>query len=215
MSLFGKNQQNPLNQLSNPQQAISAQHALTRQALGSGPYVEVKGPFTVQQGSELQTLMDLKVQQMQQMRQMIGGGMNAHTLAGAGTSVLLPEEVCVQAIVGWRRWSVTMFGETLLSNNGTPWEPFLKLGAICLGGVRCKGVVCECGIYAYKTRQQAEKLDNAPEKVTHLWGEVSLWGRVIEHSKGYRAQFAYPKAFVNTGGIAQRMAYLYGVPVIP
>lgn len=126
-----------------------------------------------------------------------------------------PEEMCVQAIVGWRRWSVTMFGDELFSNNGTKWPHFEKLTANCQLRNQCHGIACGCGIYAYKDRVSAATLDNRPEKITHVWGEVSLWGMVIEHKDGYRAQFAYPKSFVYTGGIAQRMANLYGVKVIP
>ena len=129
------------------------------------------------------------------------------------TSLMLPEETCIHALVGWRRWSVTMFGETLMSNNNIAWTPYQMLSAQCLNG-SCRGIECGCGIYAYKERKQAEKGDNAPSTVTHIWGEVWLWGRVIEHESGYRAQFAYPKALVNTGGIAQRMAVVYGIKTI-
>src|SRR5271165_6948379 len=27
----------------------------------------------------------------------------------------------------------------------------------------------------------------------NIYGEVYLWGQIIEHEKGYRAEFAYPK----------------------
>jgi hypothetical protein len=145
------------------------------------------------------------------------------TTAGSNPPAVIklqPEEMVVEAITGWRRWSVTMFGEELLSNNGTKWVPFEKLTAKCSGGVAdpayagCRGIHCHCGIYAYKTRLDAKDRDNKPSEITHVWGEVSLWGRVIEHRIGYRAQFAYPRAFVNTGGIAQSMATVYGVKVI-
>lgn len=45
---------------------------------------------------------------------------------------------------------------------------------------------CLCGIYALKD----------PEEIFNyrgvVFGEVKLWGKVIEGEKGYRAQFAYP-----------------------
>lgn len=126
----------------------------------------------------------------------------------------LPEEMVVEALVGWRRWTVTMFGEELMSNNGTPWKPYKKMAAVCAAGVGCLGPMCGCGIYAYKEREQLENKENAPTNVTHIYGQVSLWGRVIEHKDGFRAQFAYPRTIVNTGGIAERMAYVYGVQII-
>ena len=50
---------------------------------------------------------------------------------------------------------------------------------------------CTCGIYASKN------LDHL--RSTRYWqygsvhGEIWLWGSVVEHQHGYRAQFAYPK----------------------
>lgn len=135
---------------------------------------------------------------------------------------LPPEETIVTAITGWRCWSVDMFGSTLKSNNRMVWEPFKRLEAECkrsdnfgfVGREVCAGIHCSCGIYAYKSRSDAELGENAPINITHVWGEVYLWGRVIEHKIGYRAQYAYPKAFINTGGIARQLALAYGVKLI-
>jgi hypothetical protein len=47
---------------------------------------------------------------------------------------------------------------------------------------------CTCGIYAFK----------APKKLlgaANIYGEVYLWGKVVEHKYGWRAQYAYPKSF--------------------
>lgn len=134
--------------------------------------------------------------------------------ARASEPVRLPESTVITAIIGWRRWLVTMFGSQLFSNNGTPWEPFQRLTADCAKRYACQGYTCGCGIYAYKTRELAEKGDNAPSAITHIWGEVWLWGRIIECEHGFRAQFAYPKALVDTGSIAQQVAIAYGVEVI-
>lgn len=127
----------------------------------------------------------------------------------------LPESTVISAVAGWRRWSVTMFGSLLFSNNGTPWEPFQRLAADCDQRQNCRGIDCGCGIYAYKTRDLAENGLNAPSAITHVWGEVWLWGRIIECEHGFRAQFAYPKVIVDTGSIAQQVAIVYGIPVIP
>jgi hypothetical protein len=51
---------------------------------------------------------------------------------------------------------------------------------------------CSCGIYAAKTFQDLVKLGYSDYEV---FGEVHLWGFVVEHRLGYRGQFAYPKAF--------------------
>ena len=51
---------------------------------------------------------------------------------------------------------------------------------------------CTCGIYAAKNIEHL--------RTTRYWqygihGEVNLWGTVVEHKLGWRAQYAYPKSF--------------------
>jgi hypothetical protein len=46
---------------------------------------------------------------------------------------------------------------------------------------------CSCGIYALKETSRC---------LGDIYGEVYLWGKVIEHEDGWRAQFAYPRSFV-------------------
>jgi len=126
--------------------------------------------------------------------------------------VKLPEEELICAtggLIGWRAWNVTTFGNTLKSFNRVEWKPFMKLTAECKG---C-GTDCTCGIYAWKRDAiSAEPPDFNPLK--SVCGEVWLWGRVLECEHGYRAEFAYPKAFVNTGIVARKMAELYRVPLL-
>jgi hypothetical protein len=49
---------------------------------------------------------------------------------------------------------------------------------------------CTCGVYAAKT---IEHLHRCGYKKFGVHGEVYLWGKVVEHERGWRAQFAYPK----------------------
>jgi hypothetical protein len=137
-----------------------------------------------------------------------------------------PQETLVSPIIGWRRWSVPVFADKLLSNNRTEWKPLEKLCAECKipkgpsiadpagQGAICKGVHCVCGIYAYKSQADTEHGENAPTDDLRVYGEVYLWGRVIEHEHGYRAQYAYPKSLVNNGGVAAKLAHIYQVPAI-
>jgi hypothetical protein len=70
------------------------------------------------------------------------------------------------------------------------------------------------GIYAYKS----------PEQLATYWdvdciaGAVNLWGSVLEHDEGYRAEFAYPKElWVNKefdATMILRLEEAYGVPVV-
>jgi hypothetical protein len=52
---------------------------------------------------------------------------------------------------------------------------------------------CTCGIYADKS---FDHLRDQGYLRRGIGGEVYLWGKVIEHQSGWRAQFAYPKTLV-------------------
>jgi hypothetical protein len=51
-------------------------------------------------------------------------------------------------------------------------------------------VNCTCGIYAAKSLEHLRK--NGYDRCG-IYGEVCLWGTVVEHERGWRAQLAYPK----------------------
>ena len=95
-----------------------------------------------------------------------------------------------------RRWDVS----GLKSLNGMPWVAGQPLAAQCRATLRRRAVEglaqsdphanCRCGVYGSK------RLDSL--KSIRFWksgvrGEVLLWGTVVEHEHGWRAQFAYPK----------------------
>ena len=48
------------------------------------------------------------------------------------------------------------------------------------------------GIHAYKARPE----DNAYWSSWEVFGRVALWGTIVEHEDGYRAQFSYPVEFI-------------------
>jgi hypothetical protein len=129
---------------------------------------------------------------------------SAHSDASAGALAAIGHPESTQPIVGYRLWQWDDVG--LKSLNGERWMPGLPLDVHCsisdtrwcrskkrslhfVGGV--PEFSCTCGIYASKS------LDHL--RSTRYWqygsvhGEVWLWGSVVEHQHGYRAQFAYPK----------------------
>ena len=58
--------------------------------------------------------------------------------------------------------------------------------------------------------------EEATFKPTIAYGRVSLWGRIVEHKHGYRAQFAYPLDLVLAGGdtaLVDRLTTAYGIDV--
>jgi hypothetical protein len=52
---------------------------------------------------------------------------------------------------------------------------------------------CTCGVYAARDLAHLQEIGYARYGVH---GEVYLWGTVVEHQLGWRAQYAYPKSLV-------------------
>ena len=147
-----------------------------------------------------------------------------------------------EPIVGWRRWNF-MYPHFLANlGNDTIYVPrekieahceqYSTIGALVLGKDHSEHqaphLTCMCGIYAYKEKPRLlREIRNScsgfiPRKaMTELiqlrlvYGEINLWGKVIEHEDGYRAQFGYPKRLWCTPAIeplAGWIGYVYGVP---
>jgi hypothetical protein len=77
-----------------------------------------------------------------------------------------------------------------------------------------------CGVYALRTadlleRQLCVDMSHRDDPYPHLVvGTVRLWGKVVVHEHGYRAQFAYPDTIHYVDGPTQGrelVAQLYGV----
>jgi hypothetical protein len=145
----------------------------------------------------------------------------------------------LEAITAYRVFNV--FENGLLAGSAfiEPWPPFQPFVARC-GTVSCEGAgahvrdgqfvsapvyACACGIYAVKTLRaalqrirtegqvHALQLRHFGGPVGRAWGAVKIWGRVIEHESGYRAEFAYPShLYCDDATLASRVAALYGVP---
>lgn len=133
-------------------------------------------------------------------------------------------------LTGWRKFAVRDHGRVLVSANyPQPWAGVDPGPAICtldLSGVfiffsatpahpitePCPCLTCSCGYYAYKTRVEAEQHQQGS-----VLARVELWGRLVEHRRGYRAERIriaelfvlrdYPE--VGRAGLAAR----YGVPI--
>jgi hypothetical protein len=127
----------------------------------------------------------------------------------------LPEEHIVAAITGYRAWNVPLFVDELRSvAKSHKWKPYQRFEAQCEAS-QCSGVACSCGIYAFNKMELVQKEYTTTDRnKRYVYGECWLWGRVLECKDGYRAQFAYPKAFINSGPIAERMAEVFGVELI-
>jgi hypothetical protein len=56
---------------------------------------------------------------------------------------------------------------------------------------------CACGIYACKTQELGVRAAHiGPDGLYPVFGEVALWGRVVEHERGFRAEHAMIRGLV-------------------
>lgn len=127
------------------------------------------------------------------------------------TPAAVPESGTIETepIVGYRSW---IYSE---SPEGVPflrsvtkdyqWLPFEPSHGDISG---------DGGIYAFKTPDEAWRYA-VPRSIS---GEVYLWGMVLEHAEGFRAEHAYPKElWVGKDFDATmivRLEETYGVPVV-
>jgi hypothetical protein len=98
-----------------------------------------------------------------------------------------------EAVEGWRAWSVIeRDGDVWLASLTRPeeWEPETPFAATCERRTHQpprRG--CSCGVYAAAEPAELAGLGRIAGAAV---GRVSLWGRVAEHSRGFRAARAYP-----------------------
>jgi len=125
-----------------------------------------------------------------------------------------------EPIVGWRQWNF-MYPHFLANlGNDTIYVPREKIEARCEqedhSEQQAPHLTCMCGIYAYKEKPRLlREIRNIYPGLRLVYGEINLWGKVIEHEDGYRAQFGYPKRLWCTPAIeplAGWIGYVYGVP---
>jgi hypothetical protein len=133
----------------------------------------------------------------------------------------------------WRWWAETSASPKRLYSIGIgqlPWPPGIPMQAQCLRhdispdgdwqrhshDAPAPVAGCTCGIWALKEPPSGG-----------IVGEVALWGRVIEHALGYRAEYAYPIRLIwraptpmpgfprPVGELRrlERLADIYGVPL--
>jgi hypothetical protein len=104
--------------------------------------------------------------------------------------------VASEAIIAWRAWALTgrRDGTNLLlrpvAGRTRPWKPREIAEAGCKGARfhRSPDPDCTCGLHA---TDGLEMLRRA--RCPAVIGRVAMWGRVVEHEHGFRAEFAYPQ----------------------
>lgn len=121
----------------------------------------------------------------------------------------------VEEYIGWRGWQITPNGKlAAIVNEEAVWTPGEALPAYCAKGKRhpVPFMNCSCGFYA------ADSLDGLMVQNYHLagaFGRVSMWGKSIDYTGGYKSQFAYPREIWINYTLVRYVEPLaaYGVPV--
>ncbi len=113
-----------------------------------------------------------------------------------GTLVEPERGALTEPILGWRTWTLagSEDGDEVrllpLAGDRRPWPPREPSRAVCArrGRHLVPGLRCTCGLYATRDLRALRRSTNPA-----VLGTVALWGTVVEHAAGYRAEYAYPQ----------------------
>lgn len=117
----------------------------------------------------------------------------------------------MRPLIGFRCWHVD--GPLLLPENffpnlrPRPWSAFTATEARCISHIShdAPDAGCNCGLHAYY--ELYPHLTTAPRMVA---GAIVAWGRVVEHERGFRAQYARPLALLDARSYRPAMNHNMG-----
>ena len=114
------------------------------------------------------------------------------SLIEAGTRL---DAMLTEPIIAWRAWTMQQGlrdrGPLLrpIGDSGRVWPARAPASATCARHTHVSpGFDCTCGLHATRTPDLLRRARD-PSVV----GTVALWGRIVEHDRGYRAAYAYPQ----------------------
>jgi hypothetical protein len=110
------------------------------------------------------------------------------------TSTVWPSEGPLRATCE-KPWSLTAWIRKTLCKGG---EDVHSTPSLC----------CGCGIYALMHLDGSERRELFVEGGIHVCGVVLLWGRVIQHTHGFRAEYARPIKLLAVHRLDQEKRYL-------
>jgi hypothetical protein len=139
-----------------------------------------------------------------------------------------PTEHAVEPVLAWRVWRLHVVDGAPVLAPTTPrpdWPAREPIRATCTGSHTRLYMVfnpelerfhhspvlgCTCGVHAAKDpRRLARGVHGAG-----VIGRVAMWGRVIEHTRGWRAELAYPWQLRLICWRCLRLRRLPGVPSV-
>lgn len=139
-----------------------------------------------------------------------------------------------EPLMGWRAWAIKEHnGLTYLSGcfykvrwprrkpmRGhcmTMWGKWYRTGSSGKWPHNTPDSYHSCGVYA--TKEEARARNYAKQAHISVFGRVAMYGRIVKHEHGYRAEYAYPtqlwvidKENVDAMDLAMVLESAYGVP---
>ena len=102
----------------------------------------------------------------------------------------------IEPVIGWRTWSIELKGDGVCLTSPMQdyeWQPMQPNRARCRShfGRQLPNLGCGCGFYAVLHLQRLPMAVASGFSIGAV-GSVAMWGRVVEHTAGYRGQLAYP-----------------------
>ncbi len=139
----------------------------------------------------------------------------------------LPVDVSDEPLIGWRCWHVLLHEGLLrpIFKRGLVWKPRQPHEAVCPDHPHeVPADHCKCGVWTVCHPLLLDEIGwqvVPPQGISKLpgvlvVGEVSLWGKIIQHERGWRAGYAYPRhlyVFTDDAMLAETLRERYGVPV--
>jgi hypothetical protein len=130
----------------------------------------------------------------------------------------VPLDIVAEPVIGWRGWflRVNAFGPELVpagkGRGGWPWRAPMTARCAEGRGHRSPDPSCGCGLSAFKPETAHRSLRSRFPVI----GTVSMWGRIVEHQHGWRAEHAYPERLRLVCGtcLRARTGRRTGIPVI-
>jgi len=150
-------------------------------------------PFTQQQIHQTQAATNAA--QFNILSSLIGGialGSAGRLATTSAPLKELPKELVAGPLIAYRSWKIVL-GTGLLHSTGVQgsWPAVTPFPARCsylhLTGGIAPHPGCACGWYAMR-----KPIPGIHEALGPVYGEVALWGKVIAHEYGYRAEYAWP-----------------------
>ena len=102
----------------------------------------------------------------------------------------------LEPVQAWRCW--TLWGSrdgsrvrlTPIAGDGRAWPVGRPASAACIRDRThlVPQLSCTCGLYAVPDPDQLRRARDPA-----VLGTVALWGRIVEHERGFRAELAYPQ----------------------